>query len=392
MRLNGLCKGLLEIDKHDEVQFIHRTVRDWLMSGPMETYLKRKTRANWDGTVSLLQCHLGWYKCPTSENLVSEPLISALSYGNRICEYKEGNGTNTVKKILDDFLAVTMELDSLGFHLARLDKDRPLESGSTVSLIPFKARLFESGLWDYLSLKLDEDPRFLDVLARLPLPMDIDPDTCLDPWSEREAGVRSKVAASFQASFLRQITSGSTTDVVTCILELECKQAEAISMILRSLLHMGSVPDPSPALIWLQSHGWPGFVVRLLLTDHDGADLSRWRSYFMTLLVSDRYIEVWDLLCKGVKDIRNWPETDSITAAADFLRFTISSRLRAGHTCMWLASGWPWVKLHTAIQDGFSGKCDFESKSLRMMLEQNGLVGSNPHDARFPLGRLAVGS
>lgn len=372
MRLTGLCKGLLEIDNHDEVQFIHRTVRDWLMSGPMEIYLKHKTRADWDGTVSLLQCHLGWYKCPRSQDEISEPLLSALSYGHLICEYNETNGTSIANEILDEFLSVTVELDSLEFDFPDSSNSRPRGSDKTTSLTAFKARLFESGLWDYLSMKLDEEPGFLDVLARLPLPMDIDPDSCLDPWSDREAIVRSKVATSFLASLLSQNTVGPTTDPVHSILVMEYSQAEAVSTVIRTLSSMGAELPPSHVLAGLLSHGLLGLLIRHFLTAYDDSDLSDWKSYFMTKLIPGS--EFWQYLCGEVTSLRDRPETDSMTQAADFLRFVISQYRQIEEP--WKRSGWPWLDLEMAVRRGFPDRCESTRNSLIMLMEKMGLAAA----------------
>lgn len=381
MRLNGLCKGLLEIDKHNEVQFIHRTVRDWLMSGPMEIYLKHKTRANWDGTVSLLQCHLGWYKCPRSQDEILDPLLSAFSYGNLICEYNETSGTSITNEILDEFLSVTMELHSLDFDLPDSGNSRPRGSQKSISLSAFKARLFESGLWDYLSMKLEEEPGFLDVLARLPLPMDIDPDFCLDPWSDREANVRSKVVTSFLASLLSQNTVGPTTDPVRSILAMEYSQAETVSTAIRNLSSMGAELPPSHVIAGLLSHGLLGLLTRLFLATHDGSDLSDWKRYFMKKL--ELGTNIWKYLCEEVTNLRDRPETDNMTQAADFLRFMISQYWQIEKS--WEISGWHWLDLEKAVRRGFPDRCESTRNSLTMLMEKMGLTAANmsyagPHD------------
>lgn len=381
MRLNGLCKGLLEIDKHDEVQFIHRTVRDWLMSGPMEIYLRHKTRADWDGTVSLLQCHLGWYKCPRSQDEISEPLLSAFSYGHLICEYNESSGTSIANEILDKFLSVTAELDSLEFDLPDWNNSRPGGSRETIDFTTFKVRLFESGLWDYLSMKLDEEPGFLDVLARLPLPMDIDHDLCLDPWSDREASVRSKVLTSFLASLLSQNTVGPTTDPVRSILAMEYSQAETVSGLIQELSLMGAELPPSHVFAGLLSHGLLGLLIRLFLAAYDGSDLSDWKSYFMKKLKPGS--DIWKYLCEEVTNLRDRPETDSMTQAADFLRFMISQYWQIKKP--WERSGWPWLHLEKAVRRGFPDRCESTRNSLTMLMEKMGLAAATmdaarPHD------------
>lgn len=395
MRLNGLCKGLLEIDKHDEVQFIHRTVRDWLMTAPMEMYLKHKTRPNWDGTVSLLQGNLGWYKCPTSPALVSEPLLSALSYGQLICEYYEANGTNTVHRILDKFLSTTTELDSLGFNLPGLKNNVPPEFRNIGSLIVFKARVLEPGLWDYLSLKLDEEPGFLDVLARQPFPIGLDQDLWLQPaWSDREASVRSKVAASFQASLLRQNSGNSTISPLRSILELKCHKAEVVTTILQDLLRMDAEMNPSHVTFDdLDPHDVLGLLIGIFLRVDDGdCYLYDWVNHFTKKLEPES--REWSLLCEEVTNLRDRPETNSLKYAANFLQRIISVNLPVKNPSQF-SIGSPWFSLAAAIELGFRDRCEPLGKSLILFMEQEGLVPEKSFHARHPQeipGATNVGS
>lgn len=381
MRLNGLCKGLLEIDKHDEVQFIHRTVRDWLISGPMEIYLKYKTRADWDGTVSLLQCHLGWYKCPTFQDQIWEPLLSALSYGHLICEYNESGGTSIANEILNEFLSVTAELYNLQFDFPEWNNSRPRGPRDAIYLTTFKARLFESGVWDYLSMKLDEEPGFLDVLARLPLPMNISPHSCLDPWSDREASVRSKVLTSLLASLLSQNTPGPTIDPVRSILAMEYSQAETVCMEIQNLSLMGAEMPHSHVFAGILSHGLLGLLIRLFLTAYDGSDLLDWQRYFMKKL--ELGTDIWRYLCEEVTNLRDRPETDSTTHAADFLKIIIFQWWQIKKPLK--RSGLPWLDLDRAVRRGFPDRCDSTRNGLTMLMEKMGLTAATvdaarPHD------------
>lgn len=389
MRLNGLCKGLLEIDKHDEVQFIHRTVRDWLVSEPVETYLKHKTRANWDGTVSLLQCHLGWYKCPTNENLVAKPLFSALAYNELIREYYEASGTGTVTRILDEFLSVTTTLDTLGFKLPDFNGSRSRESGNTGNLVVVKALLFEFGLWGYLSQKLDEEPGFLDVLARWPFPINIEPgDWPTEAWSDSEASLRSKVVTSFLASLLRQNIDGSTTNPIRSIFALEHNQAVMLITVLQDLLFMGADPGLlQPFDDDLQSYSLLGLLIRDFLTEDSGGDISRWKWVFFKELHSE--CPEWALICEEVTNLRNRPETDSLTRAAGFLRFIISDYSSTEGPSQF-STGSPWFSLAAAIDLGFPDRYESTANSLILLMEQNGLVPANKFHARRPQKKQVV--
>lgn len=63
-RLNGWCKGLLEARGH-EVQFLHRTVADFLRTGEMIEFLEKKSPNNFDINLSILRAHTAWIKSGT---------------------------------------------------------------------------------------------------------------------------------------------------------------------------------------------------------------------------------------------------------------------------------------------------------------------------------------
>ncbi|KAH8744192.1 hypothetical protein F5883DRAFT_29535 [Diaporthe sp. PMI_573] len=58
-RFDAICKGLVELGA-DNVGFIHRTVRDWSTTEPVKEYLRQKTTAGFDTTLSALRATLAW--------------------------------------------------------------------------------------------------------------------------------------------------------------------------------------------------------------------------------------------------------------------------------------------------------------------------------------------
>ncbi|OIW32071.1 hypothetical protein CONLIGDRAFT_612403 [Coniochaeta ligniaria NRRL 30616] len=60
-RLNGRCKGLLEIH-NDSIQFLHRTLWDFLKTGEMASYLSNKAGSQFSANTSLLKAYVAFLK------------------------------------------------------------------------------------------------------------------------------------------------------------------------------------------------------------------------------------------------------------------------------------------------------------------------------------------
>ncbi|KAK4235535.1 hypothetical protein C8A03DRAFT_46360 [Achaetomium macrosporum] len=72
-RINARTMGLLEVDNHfsesghhvgriQRVQFLHRTVRDFLRTTEMENYISSKLKAGFDAPTSICKAHVVWIK------------------------------------------------------------------------------------------------------------------------------------------------------------------------------------------------------------------------------------------------------------------------------------------------------------------------------------------
>ncbi|KAH8763193.1 hypothetical protein F5883DRAFT_377791, partial [Diaporthe sp. PMI_573] len=66
-RLKGWCKGLLEVQKQDglNVQFLHRTVRDFLQTPEMAAFLKAKAPVGFSANLSIMKAYTAWMKSRT---------------------------------------------------------------------------------------------------------------------------------------------------------------------------------------------------------------------------------------------------------------------------------------------------------------------------------------
>lgn len=66
-RLRGWCKGLLEVQNHNglDVQFLHRTVRDFLQTPTMVAFLEAKAPANFSANLAIMKAYTAWIKSRT---------------------------------------------------------------------------------------------------------------------------------------------------------------------------------------------------------------------------------------------------------------------------------------------------------------------------------------
>jgi len=62
-RLDSRCRGLLEVDpQYNTVDFLHRTVSDFLRTREMIEFLDSKSPSGFDANLSLLKAHVAWIK------------------------------------------------------------------------------------------------------------------------------------------------------------------------------------------------------------------------------------------------------------------------------------------------------------------------------------------
>lgn len=66
-RLTGWCKGLLEVQKHNglDVQFLHRTVRDFLQTPTLAAFLKAKAPVDFSANLAIMRAYTAWIKSRT---------------------------------------------------------------------------------------------------------------------------------------------------------------------------------------------------------------------------------------------------------------------------------------------------------------------------------------
>lgn len=168
MRLNSSCKGLLEVDAFDRVNFLHRTVRDFLQMEEIREILKKNATPNFDAELSIFQAYICWIKHSAfvsmggiayygpSKSLLVDTLETALAYA----------GKSESPFILD-------LIDDLDWAVHRMfDTGQATFAGTetiqqTQNL--FRTCILRTGLDNYSIRRLVREPQYLQGLEVPPL-------------------------------------------------------------------------------------------------------------------------------------------------------------------------------------------------------------------------------
>ncbi|KAF2801311.1 uncharacterized protein BDZ99DRAFT_240266 [Mytilinidion resinicola] len=149
-RVNARCGGLLSI-KVGHVEFLHRTVRDFLLTREMSSYISAKTRPGFSANISTLKASLAVLKCsPETISRISVApglLEEAMYYANEVLEDSEDVGFELLERLEHLYL--------------------PPEWG--IPDLRFREALLRAGVEKYIERKLEETLEYFDNLSELPL-------------------------------------------------------------------------------------------------------------------------------------------------------------------------------------------------------------------------------
>lgn len=168
MRLNSRCKGLLEVDAFDRVNFLHRTVRDFLQMEEMRGILKSHAISGFDAELSIFQAYICWIKHSAfvsmggiayygpSKSLLVDTLETALAYA----------GKSDSPFVLD-------LIDDLDWAIHRMfDTGQATFAGTeTIQQTQhlFRTCILRTGLDGYSIKRLVREPQYLQGLEVPPL-------------------------------------------------------------------------------------------------------------------------------------------------------------------------------------------------------------------------------
>lgn len=169
-RLDAFCKGLLEVDAQHHVQYIHRTVKDWLATAAMRSYLRVKASPGFNANLSILRAYLAVYKHPLvsseisikPENLIIhwsgwilDTFVKAIRYAYIMEGPDPAHITDEVYGILDGFYLVTIELFRQGL-VTFAGQVQGLPEANCVLML--RNNLLFVRPWCYLARKVQETP------------------------------------------------------------------------------------------------------------------------------------------------------------------------------------------------------------------------------------------
>lgn len=189
IRLNGWCKGLLEVHGH-EVHFLHRTVGEFLMTKEMSDFLARTSPADFCPQLSILKAYVAWIKTsplPGSDTCAdhSTPAIGAGDSSEVYRSHMAGTALSHIDMQIQELLAMASEMGSLvgptsplyyvvSTHLDAVDWTvkilgdiggaLPTEGDSCRSA--YRMMVLEAGLVGYLRGKLPREPSYFHDLSR----------------------------------------------------------------------------------------------------------------------------------------------------------------------------------------------------------------------------------
>lgn len=180
--INEKTKGLLRL-VHNRVEFLHRTVKDFVLTKDMGEYLRSKLPANYNGFVSIAAAYLGFLRMTRLDHhlvagiirqgrgLNTGPFIShlnlALVYASEAVKQANQPGSpqdRQTEELLDEYEAAVETMVRRG-HVTI----RGVNSQACHPKLIFREELLRHDLTPYLAKKIRQQPDFFDVFDESPL-------------------------------------------------------------------------------------------------------------------------------------------------------------------------------------------------------------------------------
>lgn len=334
-RFDAICKGLLEIGADNIVGFIHRTVRDWSATEPVQRYLSRKTSSGFSTTLSALRATLAWFKHPRGTAMPWYPLVEPT--GAFLClaaeiSFLNDDGSqhaNTANGLLDGFFSAAHELAAQGFFRSKNDIAQALTNPSLL----LQGLLIVGGFWDYLAAKLQDNDEYFTALSRRPAyvfalanhglrAFEIQRKTCT---SNREARVRSRVTKTILSlvlqhsipSFRRFTGQRKENTSVGAHIDSALKLSRLLFTSFGTDSSIPWIPTISSTSTESKIRAWTGlfmlpFTVSLenfakeysQFLDCFGSQILNGGDCSLMFLQYDTKATIWDLLCEQVRALK----------------------------------------------------------------------------------------
>lgn len=180
--INEKTKGLLRLT-YDRVEFLHRTVKDFVLTKDTGEYLSGKLPSDHNGFVSIASAYLGFLKTTRQDHPQVASVIRqgrgmntgvfiahlnhALVYASEALKQTDGPGSRQhrqVEQLLDQYERVIEEMLRLG-HVTVTG----INCRNCDGRLLFREELVRHDLAPYIAKKLREQPAFFDVFDEWPL-------------------------------------------------------------------------------------------------------------------------------------------------------------------------------------------------------------------------------
>ncbi|KAJ4327321.1 hypothetical protein N0V84_002219 [Fusarium piperis] len=172
-RLSARCMGLLEVNG-DKIEFLHRTVYDFLLSKDMQRFLETNTRRCFDPYLTILQAYVAWtkharfYDPPVMDNPMLEigesrlksTLLEVFSYARQVTADK--SSTVSSEALLD-------ELEKTVQRIFRTPwSDRPNDVSNKATAL-FRSCALQAVAQSYIEMKLEKNHGYFSDIGLDPL-------------------------------------------------------------------------------------------------------------------------------------------------------------------------------------------------------------------------------
>ncbi|KAK0610908.1 hypothetical protein B0T14DRAFT_570839 [Immersiella caudata] len=154
-RLNGRCRGLLEMNPMGQIGFLHRTVADFLRTRDMSTFLNENTTPNFAPNMEVLQHYASLIRAAAYDDRVelSHCVGKALQYASR-AEFEKPVSMPALDAAIDTLEYVVSNQWPNRSSVAGMEEEN---SG----VLAFRSRVFAQPLTGYLMRKLARGSSYL---------------------------------------------------------------------------------------------------------------------------------------------------------------------------------------------------------------------------------------
>lgn len=179
LSINDKTKGLLKL-VDQRIEFLHRTVKDFVLTRYMGEYLRSKLPADYNGFTSITTAYLGFLKTTRQDHwmvagimrqgpgLNSGPFISrlnqALMYASEALKSDRSASHHQIMILLDEYEAAVNNMVRIG-HVTI----RGFNSQDCDSRLLFREELLRHNLTPYIARRLRQETDFFDVFDEPPL-------------------------------------------------------------------------------------------------------------------------------------------------------------------------------------------------------------------------------